>query len=161
MYSERSLPHTTPLPYSPQIIAFSPAIALTPTDFTLTWPLTPPSATSTQKIEIVTLSNRANRPETLTFLFNAAYDAPDEHEPGGKQKVWICGWCESAAEAGWMVEESIRREEIEVAGEKGLSTLQEEWVWSRGPSGWFDKAVFKTDTGSVLQYDVVRVEVRE
>jgi hypothetical protein len=60
-----------------------------------------------------------------------------------------------------MVEESIRREEIDVVRAKELSTLQEEWVWRRGASGWFDQAVFETDTGSVLQYDVVMVEVQE
>jgi hypothetical protein len=111
--------------------------------------------------QIVTLSNCSNRPEYLTFLFNAAYDAPDDQEPGGKQKVWICGWCESAGDASWIVEESIRREEIGVVRAKELSTLQEEWVWRRGASWWFDQAVFETDTGSVLQYDVVMVEVQE
>jgi hypothetical protein len=34
-------------------------------------------------------------------------------------------------------------------------------VWRRGASGWFDQAVFETDMGSVLQYDVVMVEVQE
>jgi hypothetical protein len=60
-----------------------------------------------------------------------------------------------------MVEESIRREEIDNVGGEELSTLQEEWVWRKGVSGWFDRAVFETETRSLLQYDVVRVEVKE
>ncbi|KAH4930185.1 hypothetical protein HBI79_119150 [Parastagonospora nodorum] len=159
MYSERAGPVTTPLPYHRKVTAFTNGISLTPKDLNETYTIAAPSATGAQRVEVVTLSNRENHAQTMSFIINTMYGPPTTQEPGGDQQVWICGWTDYKQEAVWIMEETIRREEV---GEgKGLSTLQPEWKWEEGPGGYLNKAIWETETGNFLQYDVLRVEVQE
>lgn len=75
------------------------------------------------------------------------------------RRVWLKGWAESSAEAAWIIEEAVRKENRD---DRGFSTLGKGWKWETGEYGMVERAMkADAESGVVRLFNIYMVGVEE